>query len=64
MIEEGDSIPLSIKEVRHRQPGQTGTQDKSSLFKRSGHKDQERNQMLKAMASRWVVERLMRGPNT
>jgi len=64
MIEEGDGISLSIEEMSHRQPGQTGAQDKNSLFNRSGHEDQERNQMLKAMANRWVVERLMRGPNT
>lgn len=64
MIQEGDSIPLSIKEMRHCQPGQTSAQDKNSLFNRSGHEDEARNQMLKAMASRWEVERLTRGPNT
>ncbi len=37
MIEEGNSIPLSIEEMRHRQPGQTRAQDKNPLFNRSGH---------------------------
>lgn len=37
MIEEGNSIPLSIEEIRHRQPGQTRAQDKNRLFNRSGH---------------------------
>jgi hypothetical protein len=50
--------------MSHRQSGETSAQDKNRLFNGSGHEDQERIQMRKAIPSRWLVVRLMRGPNT
>lgn len=57
-------MALPAEDIGRGQPSQTGAKNENGRRILSRHENRERNQMPNAMASRWVVDRLMRGPKT
>lgn len=64
MIEQGDVVALLMKMIGSCEAGQAGAENKGGMWRWSGHENRERSQMPKAITSRWVVVRLIRGPKT
>lgn len=64
MIQQGDAMASSAQVIGGSEAGQVGAEDKDGLRRAGGHANRERSQMPNAIASRWEVERLMRGPKT
>lgn len=64
MVEQGDVVALLVKMIGRCQTGESGTENEDGVGGMSGHENRERNQMRKAIITRWVVVRLMRGPKT
>jgi hypothetical protein len=64
MIEQGDVIAPLMKMVRRCQAGESGAENEDGVLGRSGHENRERSQTRRAITTRWVVVRPMRGPKT
>lgn len=64
MIEQGDLEALLMKMVRSGQTGQSGAENEDCVRRGLGHENRERSQTRKAITTRWVVVRLIRGPKT
>lgn len=64
MIEQGNVVALLMKMVRGGQARQSGAEDEDGMWRWSGHENRERSQMRKAITTRWVVVRVIRGPKT
>ena len=64
VIEQGDVVALSMKMVRGCQAGQSGAKNEDGAWGRRGHENRERSQIRRAITTRRVVVRPMRGPKT
>lgn len=64
VFEQGDLVALSVEMIGGCQAGQAGTHNQYRLGGRCSHENRERSHTPRAIITRWVVVRLIRGPNT
>lgn len=64
VLEEGDLVALLVELIGCCQAGQAGTHNQNGLWIRCSHENRERSHTPRAISTRCMVVRLIRGPNT
>lgn len=64
VLEQGDLIALLVELIGGYEAGEAGTDNYNCLRGRGSHENRERSHTRRAISTRWVVVRLIRGPNT